>query len=211
MRGDDGTPADAQHHLEREAEPDAEPTAGVSSEMVAPCTAPPEQGGYVVIVAQLVDNANPAQPHPYQPQRPPAQVPRRFGVGVLLLFLTAFSLLFCGLKWLQAPPWLVLRFCLLFVLVALAQMFSRGRPRQVSMVAGGIYGLLLTLLLLVDALSAMRPLQGAIVLAISSMFIFVPLGVFLGYLAGTLLAGMFLALGWRSTDNPQRGPQRASS
>jgi len=145
----------------------------------------------------------PLEPRPSlsEPLRPaePARVPRRFGVGTLLLFTTMLALLFGLMQAAGAPPVVPISFAVFFALVGLGQMLLfRGRkPRLASFLVGGVVWCLVAL---ADSVMIWRfqaaPLN---VWAAVGVFFFILLpsflcGGLLGYGAGCLLAGVFLLL-----------------
>lgn len=125
----------------------------------------------------------------------PAQymVPKRFGMSAILGILTALALLFGLLKRLDAPPMLYLFFGTLGLVICIAQMLNNARPRVASVVAGMV---LAPLFLLVGSIlwrlryGGDEPLVAIACIAMT----FIPMGALLGYLAGTLAAGVFLLM-----------------
>jgi len=134
---------------------------------------------------------------PFAP-RPPAKVysvPRRYDLATLMAVTFAYSLLFGAMRWWEASPAAIGSVGLFVTLVGLAQaLLFRGKsPRLASVVAGplaffvcGIATLLMSpyprtheVIYWTDAV---------LVLAVGSLC---PGAVF-GYLAGTLVAGVFL-------------------
>src|SRR5690242_12512148 len=69
-----------------------------------------------------------------------ASVPRRFGVGVLLILMTAFAVLFAVMQSLRAPPQLFAVIAGLFLAVTVAQilLFRGEQPRVASLLAGAV-------------------------------------------------------------------------
>ena len=133
------------------------------------------------------------EPRPYSPPRrqpaEPARVPRRFGMGTLLLAVTLYGLLFSLLQATGASWGVYLVVSGYLALIALAQMllFGGKKPRLASFVAGGACGSVLGVCgAVVDhANPAQWPAY-----AFQGFF----LGGLLGYAAGCLLAGVFLLL-----------------
>jgi hypothetical protein len=120
----------------------------------------------------------------------PAQyvVPRRFGMSAILGIITALSLLFGWFHWSNAPVWLYLFFGVQSLLICLAQMLYGQTPRAASSIAGAI---ILPIFIIAVAIFAGRGVSGELV---CMLFTSVPIGAFLGYLTGTMAAGVFLVM-----------------
>lgn len=134
---------------------------------------------------------------PSQSYRPPdATVPRRFGLLTMLGALTLFSLAFMLLEAIQTPGWLILHISLFLAAVSLAQMFFPAAPRQASIRAGAIYLTVAVVVSMPYSLLTKRtvdePRYWTVALAVTLISAFVGAG--LGYLVGTLMAGLFLIL-----------------
>jgi len=69
-----------------------------------------------------------------------ASVPRRFGVGVLLILMTAFAVLFAAMQTIGMPRKLFVIVTVLFLGVTLGQilLFQGKKPRLASLLVGGI-------------------------------------------------------------------------
>lgn len=128
----------------------------------------------------------------------PYSVPRRFGIAAMLAFTTLFAVLLGILRFHSAPIAVYLFFGVLGSTVCFAQMWSEGVPRLVSIMAGAICA---PLFLLIDSLTGGSHFMPAIVatpcLAVA--------GGFVGYLMGTISAGVFLVSDlverrWRGID-----------
>ncbi len=143
----------------------------------------------------------PIEPRPPLPQPirspEPARVPRRFGVGTLLLFTTMYALLFGLTQAAGVPPLVPISFAVFFTLVGLGQMllFRGKKPRLASFVVGGAISCLFAL-----GNGLMWLFHGAPLDVCSALGMFFILllafleGGLLGYVAGCLLAGVFLLL-----------------
>jgi hypothetical protein len=120
----------------------------------------------------------------------PAQyvVPRRFGMSAILGIMTALSVLFGWFHWSNAPEWLYLFFGVQSLLICLAQMLYGQTPRAASSIAGAI---ILPIFLIAAAAFADRRVSGGL---FCMLFVSVPIGAFLGYLTGTMAAGVFLVM-----------------
>jgi hypothetical protein len=119
-------------------------------------------------------------------------VPRRFGVNVLLVLMTGFAVLFALLRALNAPPPAFATIGVFFLGVTVSQvvLFQGKRPRMASMLVGAV---LLPLVMisaqLLDRSGRSPAWEWLDMLVISTVF-----GAIWGYLAGTLVAGVFLLL-----------------
>ena len=112
-------------------------------------------------------------------------VPRRFGMGTLLIASTLMGIVAGVGNWLQAQPLEIAIWALFFVLVALAQMVGERLPRAAS----ALVGMLAATLLLIN------PFQLETLPAIQHPFqaaSFIIFGGLLGYVVGTLLAAVYL-------------------
>jgi drug/metabolite transporter (DMT)-like permease len=148
--------------------------------------------------------SRPNLPRPRQPVEP-ARVPRRFGVGTLLLLVTLYGLLFSLLQATGAPAAVYLVVAGFLTIIALAQMllFEGKKPRLASFLAGGVCGSVLALCgAIVDASFGHRQSPD---LLFESFLV----GGLLGYATGCLLAGVFLFLNTfrkREPDPPDDSP-----
>ncbi len=122
----------------------------------------------------------------------PAQyvVPRRFGMAAILGIITALAVLFGVFHHYDAHPVLYLFFGVQSILICLAQMLCGKTPRAASAVTGGI--LLPVFLILAAVLLNPRRIDEEMI--ICSVLGCVPIGAFLGYITGTLAAGVFLLM-----------------
>ena len=127
----------------------------------------------------------------------PARMPTRFGVGLMLLFLTLFSVGFCILKACGTSPTVILFLTLLFTVVGFAQILWPSQPRVASALSGGMYLPLFTLGFIASQVVS-EGLWQLLVEAAPMAFCVAPLGAICGYLAGALLAGIFLRVGLSS-------------
>jgi hypothetical protein len=123
------------------------------------------------------------------PPPPVYAVPRRFGVGALLILMAAFGGLFAILRANDAPVGVYIFLGLEAVVVGLAQMRFGESPRLASMVSGA---LLLPFSMLVATLVVGRSPFDAAVFDIGAIVILIPVGAALGYLTGALMSGCFL-------------------
>ena len=130
-----------------------------------------------------------------RPRAHEAGVPRRFGVGTLLLITTLYALLFALLRALNAEPLAFFLIALFFTLVGLGQMllFHGQRPRRASILVGACFpaAVFIPVWLARIALGATyarfpmsRLLEGLFWETLG--------GAVCGYLAGMLIAAVFL-------------------
>ena len=131
---------------------------------------------------------------------PAAGVPRRFGVGVLMLLMTMFAVLFSVLRSFHADVGVFALFSTMFAAVAIGQMllFSGRYPRAASIWVGGCFfplQLLAVLPLVVlgkpwTGFQLSREWLGLLVHWAVSLLVTVPIGVVIGYLVGDLVGGV---------------------
>ena len=122
-------------------------------------------------------------------QRPPDYVvPKTFGMSALLGIMTALSLLFSVLRWLDAMPVFYFFFSAQTLVICLAQMFNGRSPRLASIIAGALMLPIFTILA-----AMVNPYSPRVFVVLLAVFL-VPVGAFLGYLTGTCSAGIFLVM-----------------
>ncbi len=166
----------ARHHVEYAAVRDA-----VLAALSRGPTPPPQEFVRAVVVREGPPGA--------RWDTPAVGVPRRFGVGILMLMTTMFAALFSVMRLLGAPAEVFITVAVLFAGVGLGQMLLyRGKyPRAASIWVGGC-------LFPVEVIGLMIHFRsfapGLVLLLVASPF----LGPILGYLAGGLTAGVFLLL-----------------
>jgi hypothetical protein len=147
----------------------------------------PDDPSPEIILAEL------AEPPAERPAgNEPFGVPRRFGIGTILVVTTAFGLLLSLLQALGAPPGVVWFVIVFISLVGLGQMllFGAKQPRLASIVVGAICLPLMTFATLV--FSSPRGVHGeeaACTTIAAAIF-----GGGFGYLAGGVVAGVFLVM-----------------
>jgi hypothetical protein len=133
------------------------------------------------------------RPRPLLTFQPPApaqyRVPRRFGMSAIIGIITALAILFGGFHNYNAHPLLYLFFGVQAIVICLAQMLNGKAPRAASAIAGAV---LLPIFCLAAAaywdprhrhLNSLCAVVGGI-----------PIGALLGYVTGTLAAGIFLVM-----------------
>ena len=123
----------------------------------------------------------------------PYVVPKRFGLRTLLFVTTFFGLIFAAAKSTPAPAIALIFYASFLVFISLGQMLLPQYPRLASILAGalfmpgGVYGAEFTPL---GAQFIPKVLPG---LTGDHEFLWlIAIGGFLGYLGGTLLAGIFM-------------------
>jgi hypothetical protein len=114
-------------------------------------------------------------------------VPRQFGTGTMLLATTLFAMLFAFLNWAQVRPYQLFFYASFVATVCAAQMFLPRTPRWASMAAGAFF--LPLSILSYDRLGRQWRLSTDDSL---SMLATALIGLVIGYLGGTLIAGIFL-------------------
>ncbi len=133
-------------------------------------------------------------------RRPPRQqtgVPRRFGVGVMLVITTMYAVLFALMSSLRFPPSIFVATTFFFTGIGLAQavLFKGRNPRVASILAGVV---LSPLAIIAGGIVQANVGRGVIeeVDAILVVFLYFlsGIGALPGYLAGGLIAGVFLFL-----------------
>lgn len=130
---------------------------------------------------------------PALPALPQAtSVPRRFSIGAMMAMVALFGIVFATMSSLNAPPEVFAVVTVLFAGVAVAQplLFQGQRPREASILAGGV----------------VLPIATAVALAVSpsvrvgpaeiipAVICCIPSGLLFGYCTGTLAAGVFLLM-----------------
>lgn len=140
------------------------------------------------------DQPQPSQPSYLRTELVPAQVPRRFPVGTMLVLVAVFAVLLSALRTAQAYPEVIVLVTAFVLCVGVGQvvLFRGQRPREASALAGGIawfgLGMAYAVFLKGSGQWGASP-STAVVCAILGA----PLcGVPAGYLVGGVLAGVFL-------------------
>lgn len=130
-----------------------------------------------------------------RPERPKprveAGVPRQFGIGTLLVIAAMYAVLFAVLRALRAPVPATFLFGGFFTVIGLGQMllFGGRHPRRASIVTGAV-----TMPLLVLGTMALEAIRGHAHGDMFCVFLGAAIyGAFMGYLAGMLIASVFLA------------------
>jgi hypothetical protein len=121
------------------------------------------------------------------------QVPKRFGMGPLMGMMLLYSLIFAALRWLDAYHWMYLFLGLLGVVIGFGQMQGESNPRFSSILTGAIAlpGCLLAVFVFLGFMQGgvgFWDLLGAACVG----FVLIFVGGIVGYVVGTVLAGVFL-------------------
>jgi hypothetical protein len=127
--------------------------------------------------------------------RRPARVPRRFGVGVLLLFVLLYALLFSFLSVLGAPAVVFACVAVYVTAVGLAQMlvFGGEKPREASIWVGvPVFMLMHTVgcVAAMERVSSLVELLGIVCVLVMGLVLAIPIS----YVTGGAMAGVFLLL-----------------
>jgi RimJ/RimL family protein N-acetyltransferase len=131
------------------------------------------------------------------PRIEPARVPRRFGIGVLMILVTMFAVLFAMLNVMRVDPRVFAIIGVLFVGVVAAQvlLFEGRSPRKASAAVGAVlFPIEVLVVLIIEQLRTGDPDRSPLALGLFGLVCTVPAGALFGYLAGGLTAGVFLAL-----------------
>jgi hypothetical protein len=152
-------------------------------------------------------------PTTYRLPPPQAGVPRRFSVGELMLVVSFFAVLFAVMRSLDFHPAVFAVVGLFFVVVAVGQavLFGGKDPRRASVRVGAVLAAIAIVLLslfpfamrLLGRFPSFIELLVWFVTFTAALAAGVPLGGLAGYLAGALLAGVFLIL--RMVRPPREG------
>ena len=131
-----------------------------------------------------------------KPPRPQVGLPRRFGIGTMMILTAAFALLFGILKTLKAPPVVFAGISVYVAGVAACQvlLYKGKNPRKASFVGGMIlFALIGVVAVIVVHLVDPRIFGGAFVGPLFAAGVeAVIFGGPLGYLVGCLIASIFL-------------------
>jgi hypothetical protein len=152
--------------------------------------------GYRDVAAELTagDFVKPRPPTINLPKA--AGVTRRFSVGTMMILMTFFAVLFSVLTLIGAPPPVFAGVGIYFAGVGAGQMFLfRGRDaRRSSFVAGAVAGLVAGVVMILLAFTIPDQKGRDELIGISILFGigFCVFGCPLGYLAGGLIAAIFL-------------------
>ena len=148
----------------------------------------------------------------YDPNSPPSEpvsveedyselysVPRRFDLASMLVITAGYAMLFSCMKVLDFSVWAFIYFACMIAFVGIAQSIfhEQYNPRTISKCAGIIYQGFIVSLVIVVAIFPLRIFEdtrglsyvdGYLLLMVFAFLV----SPFLGYLSGTLVAGVFL-------------------
>ena len=125
------------------------------------------------------------------------QVPRRFGLRTILVVTGSFAALLSAVQWTNTSLVDLILYASFVVVVAGSQIVLERSPRLASILAGACFLSILKIatLIIAGGLAEMINTGPFIGLFSEGRFIFLPLfGALLGYLAGTILAGLYLVI-----------------
>jgi MFS family permease len=132
---------------------------------------------------------------------PATGVPRRFGIGVLMLLVTLSAVLFSALQTIGVWPEVFAVISSMVVAVAIGQVFLFGGryPRAASIWVGSCFAPLQAIALCLWAYFEPGSrwsvsIAAMLVVALGSAILSAPLGAAFGYLSGGLVGGVFLTL-----------------
>lgn len=148
----------------------------------------------IEVLLEIQEAADEAPP-PARPNDETVGVPRRFSMGAMMVMMALYAVVFAVMRSLDAHPAIFAVVTVFFIGVTLGQMFLFGgnKPRRASMVVGGfLLPAEVFVAYLVTYWGDSSRTNDAEMLCSSCGSAF--LGVFCGYLAGTLVAGVFLLL-----------------
>ncbi len=145
------------------------------------------------------------QPTPAKPPTPQVGLPRRFGIGTLMILTAVFALLCSVMKTFKADPVSFVVILIFFAGVTACQslLFKGRNPRKASFIGGYLTGGLIFLGVAVAGGFYRQHLgwdgsqyMGILFALFVSVLLF---GGLCGYLVGCVVAGIFLV--WKEPDN----------
>jgi hypothetical protein len=134
--------------------------------------------------------------------KPAAGVPRRFGVGVLMLLITLFAVLFSVMRSIGASVGTFAVISTMVAAVAIGQilLFGGRYPRAASVWVGACFFPLQVIALWLwscfedGGRLAFNDLTEQIVVGTFLLLVWIPIGAVFGYLSGAVVGGVFLIL-----------------
>jgi hypothetical protein len=116
-------------------------------------------------------------------------------LGALLVVTTLFSVFFGFLKLLEAPPVVGGAISLFLFLVALGQifLFQGQQPRQASVATGAVLGVTIPFCFAIYYMLG-GPLLFGMFFVVMAFTVTLPFGAVCGYVAGAIVAGVFLMI-----------------
>jgi hypothetical protein len=142
------------------------------------------------IMAELVE-----RPARWPPPGPQVGLPRQFGIGTLMILTAAFAVMFSLMKMLDTLPEVFVCVSLFVAGVAACQvlMYQGKNPRKASFVGGYIVGGVVSFVFALGWAIYWHAVGLFFSALISGFFLTALLGGPCGYLAGCVVAGIFLA------------------
>lgn len=125
------------------------------------------------------------------------RVPRRFGMGAILIGMTLFSVMVAMFTAAGVPGLVIAGVVTFCVAIGLSQMFLFGgrRPRPVSILVGVVLCVVLAECVAIYQINMFAQWNWYVIGELVQLTIYAALwGAFFGYLAGGALAGVFLFL-----------------
>jgi hypothetical protein len=174
-----------------------------------PAVRPASDYPYAARVPPAVGPAPPPEPSPpfgfrFDPPAPAQYVvPQRFGMSAILGIMTGLAILFGSFRITNAHPLLYLFFGVQAIVICIAQMFYGQAPRAASAIAGAM---LLPAFVLMGLMVDGRMGPSALCMMVGAA----PVGAFLGYITGTMAAGVFLVMNMAEPLLKRRWPASAA-
>jgi len=154
-----------------------------------PPPAPPEVAVDAIVVEDVA---------PRRPPAPQVGMPRRFGIGTMMILTAMYAVLFSLLTTLGAPHVVFAAIAIYVTGVGLCQvlLYKGKNPRKASIVGGVIMCFVVTFVVMAveswDSTRWSRSLNALLVLALVDGALCVTFGGPLGYAVGCLIAAIFL-------------------
>lgn len=123
--------------------------------------------------------------------------PRRFDLATLFVVMIVYSCLLGLFVGLGVPDFVTFSILIFLTVVAISQpvMFGGNRPRLSSVIVGGIAMPLFIASVTILNEHAFSPVEFLIVV-LGGLMCSIPMGISAGYLAGTMVGGVFLIADW---------------
>jgi hypothetical protein len=128
-----------------------------------------------------------------KPSQPGVGVPRRFSIGTMMIFTAMFAVLFSVLKTLDVSPVVFVFISVFFAGVAACQaiLFKGKNPRTASIVGGSVLFYLMMVVIYFSSFTS-RTFPKNEFISLSRTFLLLLAGAWAGYIAGILIAAVFL-------------------
>ena len=131
------------------------------------------------------------------PRQREAGVPRQFGIGILMVITAMYAILFSVMRALRFPSTPFFIVALFFTVVGLGQMFlyKGQRPRRASAMVGiGFMSCVWGIILIIEGVKGGVSMSSGGQIVFGLVFVGFAYGAIFGYLAGLLIAGVFLVI-----------------